>query len=237
MNRVGDQPKPQVIADEYALIVEKLPLAGAHLIELGCGDGAMSRRLAEGAGVAEILAFEVDRVQLDRNLSKVTPDALTFAHGAAECIDQPDARFDHAMMLKSLHHVPIDAMDSALAEVCRVLRPGGLLYVSEPVFDGEFNEIMRLFHDEQLVREAAIAALSRVCDGGLFERNEQVHFRAPIAFADFGDFERRMMNLSHTKLDISPVVRAKVRELFESHMTPTGVRFERPMRVDLLRKP
>ncbi len=52
-------------------------------------------------------------------------------------------------------------MDAALAEIARVLVPGGWLYVSEPVFAGPFNELMRLFHDEQAVRAAALAALAR----------------------------------------------------------------------------
>ncbi len=224
------------IDDEYDLIVRKLPLRGVRLLELGCGDAAMSLRLAEGSGVKEILALEVDQIQLNRNLAKNRPVSLSFAHGAAECIDQPDASFDHVMMLKSLHHVPMAQMDNAFDQIHRVLTREGLVYISEPVFDGEFNQIMRLFHDEQLVREAAIAALARACDRGLFERVEQINFLAPVSFADFADFERRMMNLSHTQLDITESVRYQVRSLFESHMTPAGVRFERPMRVDLLRK-
>ena len=110
------------------------------------------------------------------------------------------------------------------------------MYVSEPVAEGEFNEITSLFHDEKIVREAAIAAMARACDKGLFERTEQIYFLAPIAFADFADFERRMMNPSHTPLDISPAVRERVRERFESLMGRSGVRFERLMRVDLLRR-
>jgi SAM-dependent methyltransferase len=53
---------------------------------------------------------------------------------------------------------PNDAEDQALAEVHRVLKPGGRLYCSEPVYWGSFNEIMRLIDDERIVREAAFAA-------------------------------------------------------------------------------
>ncbi|MFC4485950.1 class I SAM-dependent methyltransferase [Tepidiphilus baoligensis] len=226
----------QIINDEYELIVQKLPLNNARIIELGCGDGTMSCRLAERAGVREIVALEVDEAQLARNLAKDRPASITFCRGAAEAINEPDESFDHAMMLKSLHHVPVDMMDRALEEIHRVLRPGGLLYVSEPVFEGEFNEIMRLFHDEKIVREAAIAAMERSCDKGLFERIEQIYFLTPITFIDFDDFERRMMNPSHTKLEISPVIKERVRTLFDSYMGQSGVRFDRPMRVDLLRK-
>ena len=44
-------------------------------------------------------------------------------------------------------------------EINRVLRPAGLLYVSEPVYAGGFNDIVRLFHDEKAQRTAAYRAL------------------------------------------------------------------------------
>jgi 2-methylisocitrate lyase-like PEP mutase family enzyme len=64
-------------------------------------------------------------------------------------------------MFKSLHHVPVPLMDQALAEIRRVLKPGGLAYISEPVFAGEFNEVLRLFHDESIVRREAFSAIER----------------------------------------------------------------------------
>ena len=56
-----------------------------------------------------------------------------------------------------------------MAEIHRVLKPDGLAYISEPVFAGEFNEIIRLFHDELAVREAAFAAVGRAVATGRFE--------------------------------------------------------------------
>ena len=50
-------------------------------------------------------------------------------------------------------------MAHSLGEVARVLRRGGHLYVSEPVFDGALNEVVRVFNDEGVVRAAAQAAL------------------------------------------------------------------------------
>ncbi len=139
-------------------------------------------------------------------------------------------------MLKSLHHVPLARMDRALAEIARVLRPGGHLYASEPVFAGELNGIMRLFHDEQAVREAALAAIDRAAAGGPLEPVARVPFLAPVAFRDFADFERRMMRVTHSELRLPEATVARVRERFERHLGPQGARFDRPMRADLLRR-
>ena len=95
---------------------------------------------------------------------------------------------------------------------------------------------MRIFHDEEAARAAAIDAIARSVARGRFEALAQVHFVAPIAFRDFADFETRMMGVTHSALDRSGATVARVRERFDRHLGPAGARFDRPMRVDLLRK-
>jgi SAM-dependent methyltransferase len=96
-------------------------------------------------------------------------------------------------MLKSLHHVPIPLMDRALAEVARVLRPGGHLYVSEPVYEGPFNDIVRLFNDEAVVRAAAQravdAALAPTCRPRTLAGRARSALHDHVGFSDFADFE------------------------------------------------
>ena len=79
-------------------------------------------------------------------------------------------------------------LDRALAEIRRVLKPGGWLYVSEPVYAGEFNEIVKLFHDEGEVRAAAQAAVRRAAQSKVLELAMEKEFMAPLAFRDFADF-------------------------------------------------
>jgi len=227
---------PRVFDDETRLLAELVPLAGARVVDLGCGAAEFSRRLLERGLVASVDALEVDRVQHGRNLAAPALQGLAFGEGGADDIPFADGTFDLALMLKSLHHVPPARLDRALDEVARVLRPGGWLYASEPVFAGEFNEIVRIFHDEQVVRAAAIDAIARAVARGRFEALAQVHFVAPIVFRDFADFEARMMGVTHSEMDRSAATSARVRERFERHLGPGGARFNRPMRVDLLRK-
>ncbi|MBS0303095.1 MAG: class I SAM-dependent methyltransferase, partial [Proteobacteria bacterium] len=154
----------------------------------------------------------------------------------AQAIPLPDAQFDLALMLKSLHHVPQLIMDQALAEVHRVLRPGGHLYVSEPVFAGALNEITRLFNDEQAVRAAAQAALDRALATGAWAQVAERRFDMPAHFADFAAFERRMLDVTFAERHLDGELRERVRARFEPHMGPGGAHFQRPMHVRLLRK-
>jgi len=222
---------------EIDVVARHLPLNGARVLELGCGGAAMTRALAARFPDAEFVATEVDTIQHARNLAAEPVERVKFRAGGAERIDMPDGRFDHVMMLKSLHHVPLDLLDTALAEITRVLRPGGLVWLSEPIYAGEFNEILRLFHDEREVRAAAFAAIRRAVDSGLLELQEQLFFLIPNCFADFAEFEARLINATHTEHRLDAQLYEQIKTAFSAHLGPDGVEFRMPMRVDLLRKP
>jgi ubiquinone/menaquinone biosynthesis C-methylase UbiE len=226
----------EVVADELALLASLVPLQGARVAELGCGAAEFARRLAERSPVASVVAYEVDRIQHGRNIASERPARLTFAEGGAEAIALPDASLDGVVMMKSLHHVPVALLDQALREVARVLKPGGWAYFSEPVFAGELNEVVRLFHDEEKVRAAAYEALQRAKRAGVLREEREIHFRVPVAFRDFAQFEAKTIRATHTHHELSDDLLARVRTQFEKHMTPEGAKFIRPMRVNLLRK-
>lgn len=228
---------PELVADELDLLRRLLPLAGARVADIGCGPAQLSRRLVGEGLVRSVAALEVDREQHARNLAAAPLAGLSFVLAGADALPFPGASFDLALMFKSLHHVPAGRLDAALAEIARVLAPGGLLYVSEPVFAGPFNEVMRLFHDEEAVRAAALAALRRAAERGLLQAVEERHFETPIVFRDFDDFVERMVRVTHTDLAVEGALLEAVRRRFEAHMGPGGARFLRPMRVNLMRRP
>ena len=224
------------ITDELELLDGLVDLAQRpRIIELGCGAAQLSRKLLERFTASEVTALEVDERQHAKNLA--SPQArLTFVAAGAQAIPFEAGRFDLALMLKSLHHVPLDLLDVALAEAHRVLRPDGLLYVSEPVFSGALNEVMRLFHDEEVVRAAALAALQRAVASGAWEQVSETFFDVPVHYRDFAEFEQRMIGVTYLDHRLDDSTLAAVRARFEPHMTADGAHFVRPMRVNLFRK-
>lgn len=222
--------------EEIDLMAELVPMAGLAVLELGCGAAWTTRLLVERLGAASVTATEVDRIQHQRNLALTDLPGVRFRYGGAERIEDPDATYDLAVMLKSLHHVPVPLMDQALGEIRRVLKPGGRFYCCEPVYWGPFNDVMRLIEDERTVREAAFAALTRAVGRGWFVLEREVFFESEGVYGDWPAFAARFVDVTHSERDLGPERRAAIRAAFEAHLTPAGARFFKPHRVDLLRR-
>lgn len=223
------------VADELDVLEALVPLQGARIIEAGCGAARLARDLVQRHGAAEVTGIEVDDRQLAKNLLEPA-ERLRFEHAGAEAIPFGDASFDGAMMLKSLHHVPIALMDHALLEIARVLRPRGWLYVSEPVYAGPLNELIRLFNDEGEVRAAAQSALDRVIASGQWLAAAEQRFEMPVRFASFEEFEQRMMRPTFADHGIDDAMIDRVRQRYAPHQGEGGAHFTRPIHVRLLRK-
>jgi SAM-dependent methyltransferase len=214
-----------------------LVLDNKHILELGCGNAVITRDIATAGSGRTITALEVDEIAHDKNLQIADLPNVTFELGGAEAIPLKDESVDVVFMFKSLHHVPIDLMEQSMREIRRVLKPGGKLYISEPVYAGEFNDILRLFHDERVVREAAFNVVKKAIDDGLYTLVEEVFFKTPMAFESFDDFNNRVINVTHTNHNLDAGLYQQVKQRFETHLGENGAVFLVPIRVDLLQKP
>lgn len=205
-----------------------------HALDIGCGTGDFLRNVTITWPGCTATGIEVDERQVLR-CRELSP-GLKVLQGVAQSLPLEDLSFDLVVMLKSLHHVPSDHMDHALREIARVLQPGGHLYVSEPLFQGPFNEVVRLFHDEQHVRAQAQAALDRAKTNGVWvEESDQV-FMAPLYFSGYDDFERRIVKAPYENHQLSAETEEQVRQKFALHVGTDGAKFTRAVRIRLLRK-
>jgi ubiquinone/menaquinone biosynthesis C-methylase UbiE len=113
-------------------LIDALRLApGAVAVDVGCGTGALTRRLARrvgstgrvvGADINAYLLREASAIARHQELG----DVIAFEVGSAEALPFPDGRFDAALACTVLEEV--DA-DRGLAELARVVRPGGRVAV------------------------------------------------------------------------------------------------------------
>ncbi len=213
-----------------------LSLDGKHILELGCGNAVITRNVATSGANRKVTALEVDICAHEKNLQITDLSNVTFQISGAQAIPLEDETVDVVLMFKSLHHVPLELMETSMHEIKRVLKPGGYAYISEPIFAGDFNEILRLFHDEQKVRKAAFNAVKKAVDEGLFKLVEETFFNSPMKFENFSEFENNTIKATHSSHKLDKELFSLVKQSFEKHIGDDGANFLIPMRVDLLQK-
>jgi SAM-dependent methyltransferase len=235
---IMQEKSSETIATDLEVMARYLDIqAGERLLELGCGDAQATRELAELHPGLEIVATEVDEVQYRKNLLLRDVPNITFLLGGAQEIALPTASVQYVVMLKSLHHVPGELLAQSFAEVHRVLQPGGLAYLSEPIADGPFNDLLRLFHDETVVRRNAFAAIEAVVAAGMFELVEQIFFSEHRVYEVFAEYKAQTLDVTHTRFDIDEALLARIKAAFAAVADLRGQAvFYAPQRVDLLRR-
>jgi ubiquinone/menaquinone biosynthesis C-methylase UbiE len=105
----------------------------AHVLEIGCGTGAVTRRLAAWPNVGSVVGIDPSNVLIARarELGSGFP-GLSFREGYAHQLPFDDDAFDVIIFHTTLCH--LSAPHSALQEAYRVLRQGGWL----ALFDGDY---------------------------------------------------------------------------------------------------
>lgn len=95
---------------------------GAALLEVGCGLGDDARRLAALVGPAgRVVGLDASTALLER--ARSTPSPVEWVAGDVQALPFADATFDAARTERTLQHVADP--DAAVAEMARVVRPGG----------------------------------------------------------------------------------------------------------------
>jgi SAM-dependent methyltransferase len=214
---------------------EILPDGAPLVVDVGCGDGSLVRHLARRG--ARAVGVEVGAEPLARARAHEPVGGERYLAGGAQDLPLDDGVADAVVFANSLHHVPGDLLDTALAEAARVLRPGGLVYVQEPVADGAYFELLRPVDDETAVRAAAHAAIGRAARHGLRHERE-IRFDHDLVHPDFASFRDRVVLADAARAERFAGLEDDLRRRFEAsgEASEHGFRFRQPMRVDVLRR-
>jgi len=229
-----EQDISQTFNEHY--IVETFNLNNKVILELGCGAASMTQKIASTGFDRKVIAYEVDSIQHEKNI-KLKLDNVEFVLCGAQDIQLEDASIDAIFMFKSFHHIPKELMTTALEEVNRVLKPGGLAYISEPLFQGQQNELIAMFHDEEQVRIDAFEAIKDFVEHDRIKLFKEMFFYQESSYKNFADFKNKHMNLSYNDDNISKTLEGEIKEKYLSFSNKDeSAYFLKPFRVDILQK-
>jgi ubiquinone/menaquinone biosynthesis C-methylase UbiE len=117
---------------------------GMDVLEIGPGIGVVTVPLARRVGPGGTVAcLDLQQAMLDGLLARLArPENADIVNVETVCANAqemplPDASFDAVILVEVLGEVPDKA--AALAECLRVLRPGGLLAVTEMIVDPDYS--------------------------------------------------------------------------------------------------
>lgn len=114
------------------LVAELATLDATHrIVDVGCGPGTAVRRAARTAAYVIGVDPAVPMLRLARILTRLRPPPgqVSWQLGGAEALPVADASTDVCWSIASVHHWP--DLDAGLAEVRRILRPGGVFIAVE----------------------------------------------------------------------------------------------------------
>lgn len=121
-----EQTLRQMIADLARL------QSGETVLDVGCGTGSLTRVARERVGeTSRVCGIDPGPQQIARARRQAERAGLSidFQVGVIEHLAFPDQSFDVVLSSLMMHHLPDDLKRQGLAEIARVLKPGGRLLV------------------------------------------------------------------------------------------------------------
>jgi len=173
--------------DSDQIIVEKIlqhtDLKHKKVLEVGCGAGRISSLIVDKVGT--LVAIDPDAGSIGEACNSI-PGVL-FRVGSGENLDFLKSSFDMVIFTLSLHH---QNSKQALKEAAKVLKDGGEIFVIEPTFEGEIQQILSIFHDENQAKQEAQDAIKE--SGLYFKQLEK--FDARWVFEDKEDLYQSLFD-------------------------------------------
>jgi SAM-dependent methyltransferase len=222
------------IATDLEILERLVDLDGRDVLDVGCGPGHLVRALA--ARGARPVGLEVSAERLASALAADDASGARYLVGHAEQLPLLDASVDVVVFMRSLHHVPAQEQFTALSEAHRVSRPGGQVYVAEPLAEGPFFELTSLIEDEREARAAAQLAVAEAGRAGLTAA-ARVEYEGVVRVDDLEALRRRIVSVDPDRARAFDARRADVAAALERLGEPDpggGWTFPQPMRADLL---
>jgi ubiquinone/menaquinone biosynthesis C-methylase UbiE len=157
---------------------------GESVLDVGCGTGTLAIAAKQQVGAAGIVhGVDASPQMLARAARKAARRRcqVAFVQGPAQALPFPDARFDVVLSTLMLHHLPRSERRQCVAEMGRVLKPGGRVLIADfGQTDPRRRGLLAHFHRHGHTKPEDVTAMIdsaglRALEQGIFGE-QQLHF-------------------------------------------------------------
>lgn len=138
-------PQMRALYDQrIGLVTSVVPLAGNRVLDVGCDTGAFLTHLQSTTG-AVVAGVDISAFAVEFGRSR----GLDLRLGTLEAVGFPAASFDVVCAFDLVEHV--SDPQGFFQEACRILKPGGILVLETPNYDGLVYRLGRILGRSRLV--------------------------------------------------------------------------------------
>jgi len=216
--------------------MERLPLKGARVIDIGCGEGWLTQLVAPVANT--IIGIDPSATALDRASAANAAANVKFMLASADDLPLNHDWADIAIFYNSLHHVPAAMQSEALGEAARVLVQGGIFCIVEPLASGAAYELFQPAEDESAVYATTYDLILGATNGVEFQQVLEELFVDSYTYRNFEEFLDSVLVVDEKRAGVLSEVEHILRERFDrlGKMVEGGRRYDQVHRLNLLRK-
>jgi ubiquinone/menaquinone biosynthesis C-methylase UbiE len=148
--------KNRYSAQLYDFVANGAFIKGKDILEVGCGRGGGLSYINRYLSPNSATGIDLSKKGIDFCRQYYSKEGIEFLHGNAQNLEFRDSAFDVVINIESSHRY--DQMDKFLAEVHRVLKPGGFFLFADFRHENELEELTRQLKnsDFQLVKKEII---------------------------------------------------------------------------------
>lgn len=224
------------VGTPFDMFRQCLDVAGQTVVDVGCGRGGNARAIARLG--ADVIAVEVEQARVDAAAAGDEEGLAHYILGFAQDLPVEDRSADVLAYFNSFHHVPADAHDATFAEMVRVLKPGGTVYIQEPVARGTYYDVTRLIDDEAALYDLVEGRLSGRFDGLPLAVTARHRFKMFNVFSGPDQMKTASLVVDPGRQEAFDRVGKEFDRVFHERgeVIPEGIRFDHHYRATILRR-
>jgi len=164
-----DDEEDRYFIQLYHHVATAVDIQGKDVLEVGSGRGGGASYVKRYLKPRTVLGIDIAQSAVDLSNQLHQVPGLSFQQGDAENLPLEDELFDVVLNVESSHCY--GNMEKFVAEVFRVLRPGGYFSFTDLRFANKLQETRKLFHEslftilkEKIITENVVAALDEVSE-------------------------------------------------------------------------